>query len=159
MSLHSNADHRRESMLRRRFAVSLALALSAALLLSLVLGGNVQKRAQGQPPEGVPPIQLVFGDAAVVDGNVVVSWARVHEDHGVKEVGVTIPVAVFDDMPDEDGDGPAGAFASLAFPDVVRETTYFNHVELHSNPHGHPTGPGSVNPDRNRVPHFDFHFY
>ncbi len=146
-------------MKRRNFAVGLVLAAAAALVLPLVLSGNAQKRAQGQPPEGVPPIQLIFGDAELVDGNLVVSWARVHRDHGVKEVGVTIPVAVFDDMPDEDGDGPHGAFATLDFPDVVQETTYFNHVELHSNPHGHPTGPGSVNPDRNRVPHFDLHFY
>jgi hypothetical protein len=146
-------------MLRRSFAASLALAVVAALMLSLVVGGNAQKRAQGQPPEGVPPIQLVIGDAELIDGNLVVSWARVHSSHGVKEVGVTIPVAVFDDMPDEDGDGPHGAFTTLEFPDVVQETTYFNHVELHSNPHGHDTPPGSVNPIRNSVPHFDFHFY
>jgi hypothetical protein len=77
----------------------------------------------------------------------------------VEEVGVTIPVALFDNQPTEKGAGPAGAIASLVFPKVVQELTYLNHVEVHSQPHGHPAPPGSVNPDRNRVPHFDFHFY
>jgi hypothetical protein len=146
-------------MKRHRFAVSLGVAAVGAILFSLAMLGSAPKRAQGTPPEGVPPVSLIFGDAELVDGNLIVSWARVHRDHGVKEVGVTIPVAVFDDMPDEDGDGPHGAFTTLEFPGVVQETTYFNHVELHSNPHGHDTPPGSVNPIRNSVPHFDFHFY
>jgi hypothetical protein len=146
-------------MKRHGLAVSFALAAAVALLLSLVLGGNVYERAHARPPEDVPPIQWVFGDAELVDGNLVVSWARVHAWNGVKEVGVTIPVAVFDEMPEEDGPGPHGAYATLAFPDIVQETTYFNHVELHSNPHGHDTPPGSVNPIRNSVPHFDFHYY
>jgi hypothetical protein len=145
-------------MKRRNFAAGLALAVTAALLLPLILGGNAQQRAQAEPHEADPPVRLIVGDADLVAGNLVVSWARVHRDHGVLEVGVTIPVAVFDDMP-EDGDGPAGAFASLKFPAVVRETTYFNHVEVQSEPEGHVAPPGSVNPDRNRVPHFDFHFY
>jgi len=145
-------------MKRHRYSVSLALVIGAAVLLSLAMLGSGERPAHGQPPEGVPPIKLVFGDPDVVDGNLVVSWARVHEDHGVKEVGVTIPVAVFDDMP-VDGDGPAGAIASLAFPRLVQEQTFFNHFELQSEPEGHVAPPGSVNPDRNRVPHFDFHFY
>lgn len=146
-------------MKSRTFALKLGLAAGAALLLLLGILGHGQKPARGGPPQGVPPIRLVIGDGALVGEHRIVAWARVHEWHGVKEVGVTIPVAVFDNMPDEDGDGPHGAFASLAFPDVVQETTYFNHLELHSNPHGHDTAPGSVNPIRNSVPHFDFHFY
>jgi hypothetical protein len=146
-------------MFCRSFAGSAALAAGVALVLSLAAGGNAQKRAQGQPPEGLPPVQLIVGDAELVDGNYIVSWARVHRENVVKEVGVTIPVALFDEMPDEDGAGPSGAFATLEFPDVVRETTYLNHLELNSNPDGHDTPPGSVNPIRNSVPHFDFHFY
>ena len=76
----------------------------------------------------------------------------------VDAVGVTIPVGLFDNMPDP-GDGPAGANVSLAFPGLVQEKTFLNHFELQSNPHGHEAGPGNVNPDRNRVPHYDFHFY
>jgi hypothetical protein len=55
--------------------------------------------------------------------------------------------------------GPAGAIASLVFPEIVRSTTYFNHFELHSQAHGHETPPGSTNPIRNSVPHYDFHCY
>src|SRR5262249_21334292 len=57
------------------------------------------------------------------------------------------------------GSGPAGAIASLDFPALVQETTFFNHLEMQSNLHGHDTPRGSVNPTRNSVPHFDFHFY
>lgn len=146
-------------MLRRSFAAGLALAATGAPLLPLLIGGNAQQRAWGKPPEGVPPMQLIFGDTTLVDGNLVTTWARVLRDEVVKEVGVTIPVDLFDDQPVVDGDGPAGAIASLAFPGLVQEQTFFNHFELQSEPDGHVAPPGSVNPNRNRVPHFDFHFY
>ncbi len=146
-------------MLRHSFAVSLALASGAALLLSLVIGGSGQNLALGKPPKKVPPTHLVIGDATVVQGNFIVTWARVRKNGDIKEVGVTIPVDLFDDQPTEAGSGPAGAIASLVFPETVRDTTFFNHFELHSNPHGHETPPGSANPIRNSVPHFDFHFY
>jgi hypothetical protein len=64
-------------MLRRNSAVSVALAAGGALLLSLALVGSAAKRAQGEPPAGIPPTQLVVGDAELVEGNLVVSWARV----------------------------------------------------------------------------------
>lgn len=146
-------------MLRRRFAVSLALALGTALVLALAIGGGSQNPVLGEPPPESPRTQLVIGDATVVQGNLIVTWARVRANGDIKQVGVTIPVALFDNQPTEAGDGPAGAIASLVFPETVRETTYFNHFELQSEPDGHVAPPGSVNPDRNRVPHFDFHFY
>jgi len=146
-------------MFRRSFAVGLALASGAALLVSLVLVGSIQQRAQGEPPLEIPRTRLVVGDSTLVQGNLVVTWARVRDNGDIKEVGVTIPVDLFDDQPTEPGDGPDGAIASLVFPANVRDTTYFNHFELHSNPNGHVTPPGSVNPLRNSVPHFDFHFY
>jgi hypothetical protein len=120
--------------------------------------GSAHNRAPGQSPDAIPPTQLVIGDTATVEGNAIVTWARVHARHGVQEVGVTIPVALFDDQP-EPGSGPAGAIASLLFPEIVRDTTFFNHFELHSQAHGHETPPGSTNPIRNSVPHYDFHFY
>lgn len=146
-------------MKRPMFAASLALATGAALLSALALFGTSPRPVQAQPPANVPPIRLVFGDATIVDGNLVTTWARVLRDEVIKEVGVTIPVNLFDHQPVEDGDGPAGAIASLAFPRLVQEQTFFNHFELQSEPEGHVAPPGSVNPDRNRVPHFDFHFY
>src|SRR5687767_7571923 len=55
--------------------------------------------------------------------------------------------------------GPAGAIAVLNYPPVVKATTYFNHVEIHSEPNGHPNNPGYVQANRYLVPNFDFHFY
>jgi hypothetical protein len=145
-------------MFSRHFGANLALGLGAALPLCLVMVGSAHNPAPGQSPDAIPPTQLVIGDAATVEGHVIVTWARVHARHGVQEVGVTIPVALFDDQP-EPGSGPAGAIASLVFPEIVRDTTFFNHFELHSQAHGHETPPGSTNPIRNSVAHYDFHFY
>ena len=136
----------------------LALGLGATLPLCLVMVGSAHDPGPRQSPDAIPPTQLVIGDTATVEGNVIVTWARVHARHGVQEVGVTIPVALFDRQP-EPGSGPAGAIASLVFPEIVRDTTFFNHFELHSKPYGHETPPGSTNPIRNSVPHYDFHFY
>ncbi|HZR83438.1 MAG TPA: hypothetical protein VFD92_20255 [Candidatus Binatia bacterium] len=55
--------------------------------------------------------------------------------------------------PHGSGDGPAGAVAVLKFPDVVREQTVFDHLELHWNPSGHE--PENIY----GRPHYDFHFY
>lgn len=103
--------------------------------------------------------EVVWGETAVVDGAMVATWAVVSKRSGaVMAAGATVPISLAQNMPAR-GAGPAGAFASLDFPAVVRDTTYFNHLEMHSQQNGHPAPPGSVNPDRNRVPHFDYHFY
>ena len=146
-------------MKRYGFATSLALASGAALVFALAIGGSGQNPVLGEPPLENPRTRLVIGDATVVQGNVVVTWARVRANGDIKQVGVAIPVALFDNQPTDPGDGPAGAIASLVFPEIVRDNTFFNHFELHSNPYGHDTALGSANPIRNSVPHFDFHFY
>lgn len=126
--------------------------LSTIYLAAAQDGGESDRNERGRG-------RFVFGDLAVVDGNPVMTWAMVSNDEEIEQVGVTIPVGLFDNQPTEPGDGPKGAIASLVFPEMVQNLTYLNHFELHSQPHGHPAPPGSVNPDRNRVPHFDFHFY
>jgi hypothetical protein len=144
-----------------------SLALSARtilLLLPLAIAGGSWSQAQGKQPPKQTRDRLVIGDMALVPDNLgvehlVTTWAKVTREDDVEEVGVTIPVALFDNQSLERGDGPAGAIASLVFPELVRELTYFDHFELHTQPHGHPAPPGSTNPDRNRNPHFDFHFY
>lgn len=145
-------------MLNRHSGAGLALGLGATLPLCLVMGVSAHNPPLGQSRDAIPPTQLFIGDTAAVEGSVIVTWARVHTRHGVQEVGVTIPVALFDDQP-EPGSGPAGAIASLVFPEIVRHTTFFNHFELQSQAYGHETPPGSTNPIRNSVPHYDFHFY
>lgn len=103
--------------------------------------------------------RVVWGETAVVDGAMVATWAIVSKKSGaVMAAGATVPISLAQNMPAR-GAGPAGAFASLDFPAVVRDTTYFNHLEMQSQKNGHPAPPGSANPDRNRVPHFDYHFY
>jgi hypothetical protein len=105
-------------------------------------------------------LRVVWGESAVVDGARMATWALVYPRDGtILAAGVTFSVKMAEEMPPADGPGPAHAFASLDFPAEVRDATFLNHLEMQSNPHGHEAGPGNVNPDRNRVPHFDFHFY
>lgn len=146
-------------MLRRSLAASFALASFFVLFLLAAMIGSTPNRAQGEPPDSANGNRTIIGDATMVNGNLIVTWAKVTVDNEIKKVGVTIPVDLFDNQPEEDGDGPGGAIASLVFPSVVRDTTYLNHFELHTEPHGHVSPPGSVNPNRFAVPHFDFHFY
>jgi hypothetical protein len=89
----------------------------------------------------------------------------------VIESGVTVPFSLIQNPPtpvlnrvtrhaghDHRADeveavGPAGAFVVVDFPDVVKQTTYLNHFELHWNPAGHPPD------DIYGAAHFDLHFY
>ena len=103
--------------------------------------------------------RLVWGETTVVDGALVATWAIVSKKNGsVMAAGASMPNVLAENMPAR-GTGPAGAFASLEFPAVVRDTTYFDHLEIQPQPVGHASPLGSVNPNRNAVPHFDFHFY
>lgn len=100
--------------------------------------------------------RLIFGESSRVDGGRVSTWAVVTSNGKIEEVGVTIPLRVFINQPDK-ASGPLGAIAVLQFPEVVRQATFFNHFELHSNAMGHMSPP--FEPNRYMVPHFDFHFY
>jgi hypothetical protein len=104
-----------------------------------------------------PGSRLVWGESAIVDGGRIVTWAVVSADNQVLAVGITFSQKLAADMP-EHGDGPAGAIASLQFPAVVQETTFFNHLEIQPEPDGHVSPPGS-NGTVYSVPHYDFHFY
>ncbi len=101
--------------------------------------------------------QIIVGDTAEIAGGVAATWARVNGGGKVIWVGATIPLSIVENMPPP-GSGPAGAIAVLNFPDAVQTSTYFNHLEIQSDPHGHPN-PGGVDPNRYAVAHFDFHFY
>ena len=103
--------------------------------------------------------RVLWGESTLIDGARVVTWALVSpRDNTILAAGVSFSLKLAQEMP-APGDGPAGAIASLAFPAVVQQTSFFNHLEIQSNQHGHEAPPGSVNPNRNMVPHFDFHFY
>jgi len=102
--------------------------------------------------------KILVGETTLVAGGPVSTWARVNGEGKVIWVGATIPLSMVENQPPP-GTGPAGAIAVLNYPPVVQQTTYFNHFELHSQAHGHPTNPGYETHDRYSEPHFDFHFY
>jgi hypothetical protein len=104
------------------------------------------------------PEKLTIGQRAIVDGSEVSTWARVNDAGRVTWVGLTMPLALVENMPGP-GSGPIGAIAVLEYPAIVQATTYFNHAEIHSQPDGHPTNPEYVDANRYAAPHFDFHFY
>jgi hypothetical protein len=103
----------------------------------------------------------VCGDDAVVDGSRIATWAILsNADDSILAAGVTLGMEIVQDLLTlAAGTGPAGAIASLRFPDVVRQATYFEHVEIQLVPQGHTISPSQCNPDYNLVPQFDFHFY
>jgi hypothetical protein len=103
--------------------------------------------------------RLIVGETTEIAGGTATTWARVNGAGNVIWVGLTIPLSMVENMPAVRGLGPAGAVVVLNFPQVVQESTYFNHVEIHSNPSGHPSNPEYADPNRYAVPHFDFHFY
>jgi len=126
----------------------LGLPLAAAVLLLPQTGAAHQDASD----------QIVAGTSIEIAGGVASTWARVNAHGDVIWVGLTIPLAMVENQP-EPGDGPAGAIAVLDYPAVVKQTTYFNHAEIHSSDHGHPANPAYTNPARYLAPHFDFHFY
>lgn len=129
---------------------------SAGALASPEANGNVVSSFA----RDVHGVRVLWGESTNVDGARVATWALVSpHDEAIVAAGVTFSLKLAKDMPQEPGPGPAGAVASLDFPGAVQQATFFNHLEIQPEPHGHEAPPGSVNPDRNRVPHFDFHFY
>jgi len=149
-------------MNRRSFAASFALAVWTLLGLfgaPEAEPGDGNGNTASSYAQQVRGAQMIRGDRTVIDGVPIATWALVHpQDDTLLAVGVTFSQKLAEDMP-EPGDGPAGAIASLNFPGIVQDTTFLYHLEIQSNIHGHATAPGNVNPNRNAVPHFDFHFY
>src|SRR5205814_7944961 len=102
--------------------------------------------------------RVLWGESTLIDGARVVTWALVSpHTNEILAAGITIPINLIENQPQQPGSGPDGAIASLEFPAIVQETTYFNHFELHTQPNGHPFSPIAANPNRYRAPHFDFH--
>lgn len=147
MKNRNSVEHQFTPRLRAAWLKHSSVLLAAAVL---ALSGVV---ANAGPDE-----KLIDGESLTIDGATVSTWARVNGKGKVIWVGLTMPVALAENTPSP-GSGPAGAFAVLNYPAIVQETTYFNHVEIQANPHGHATNPNFVDLNRNSVPHFDIHFY
>lgn len=149
---------------RRSVVLSAVGAFSALTFSAAGCGG-------GSNSVSLPgPTRIVTGQSQTVSGATVSTWARLDATDTVIEAGVTLPLSIIQNPPapvinratrhaghehraDEiEAVGPAGAFVVTDFPDIVKQTTYLNHFELHWNPIGHP-------PARYGAAHFDFHFY
>src|SRR5688572_13250365 len=107
--------------------------LTAGALLVLLAIAVVPKTVALADPSRAGRDRYVFGDMDFVADNVgdlhpVMTWALVTPEEDIEDVGVTIPVALFDNQPTAGGDGPAGAITSLVFPEVVQDFTYLHHV-------------------------------
>jgi hypothetical protein len=94
----------------------------------------------------------VEGQSGFINGQRVSTWADVDSMNRVQAVGVTLPASLIQNPPHTQGTGPAGAQVSLLFPEVVRNTTFFNHFQAHHEHEGHP-------PPMYSKAHWDFHFY
>lgn len=122
------------------------------ILTTAVLTGGVIASLIGCGGGSGDGSRFVFGGSQVVSGATVSAWSRLASNNTVLEVGATIPLSIFQNPPAQAGAGPAGAIAVVDFPAQAQSTTFFNHLELHWNPTGHP-------PAYTMVPHFDLHFY
>lgn len=121
--------------------------VAIAALITLISGCGSSDDSPSQSTH------VVTGASQTVSGATVSTWARVDAVDTVREFGVTVPLALVQNPPAGPGSGPAGAVAVLAFPDIVKASTFFDHFELRWEPNGHP-------PARFMgVPHFDFDFY
>lgn len=126
--------------------------MTVARLAAVVLALSGGAAGAGQPDK------IIGGESVSIAGGTVATWARVNGGGKVIWVGLTIPLSMAENMPPP-GSGPAGAVATLNYPAVVQQTTYFNHAEIQSNEHGHPANPRFADVHRYEAPHFDFHFY
>jgi hypothetical protein len=156
----------------RRGALAAAVAL-AAVAWHAALGLNVSRAddalrndatahviaafARGR---GIHGGEVLWGETTLIDGAMVGTWSIVSRQNGqILAVGATIPLSLSENQPQQPGPFPRGAIASLDFPTIAQETTYFNHLEIHTEPNGHIIAPIAVDPNRFRPAHFDFHFY
>lgn len=103
--------------------------------------------------------QTVMGASGVLFGAQVTSWAKLNAQKVVQEVGLTLPMQAIQNAPEPStGETPPtdammqGPTLRLEFPDVVKKTTFLDHMDLYWEKFGHP-------PERYLTPHFDFHFF
>lgn len=122
--------------------------------LGLVGLGAVIAFAQNQP-------KTVMGAEGTLFGAKVSSWATLDAQGAVQEVGVTVPMSAIEKapVPAADAKPPAnmdammmGPTLRLEFPEVVKKTTFLDHLDLYWEEFGHP-------PARYITPHFDLHFF
>ena len=95
-------------------------------------------------------VTTVFGESQTI-GALTARTSATLVNGQVTEAVTIVPRGMLTPAPAQ-GTGPAGSFLSLDYPAEVQNTTFFNHIEVHYNPAGHP-------PMVFQVPHFDIHAY
>lgn len=104
--------------------------------------------------------KTLMGQEGMLFGAKVTSWAKLDPKGTVLEAGITIPLAAIEKaplpaagaQPPAEGSPDMAPELTLDFPDIVKKTTFLDHLELWWEPFGHP-------PERYLAPHFDFHFF
>ena len=124
----------------RFHTLRLALPLAALLALAGCSGGG----------DGGKFVDVVDGASQTVNGSTLRTYAVV-DDGTVLQAGMVVPFALIQ-TPPPPGTGPLGSY-SLAYPAVVQQTTFLNHIEFAYLPMGHdPEGLYNVE-------HYDIHGY
>jgi hypothetical protein len=96
--------------------------------------------------------KTVQGPSGDLWGSKVQSWASVDAQGRVAEAGFTVPMKALRAASPGAGHQGMGPDLVLDFPEVVKRTTFLDHMEFWWEPQGHP-------PERFLVPHFDLHFF
>lgn len=78
-------------------------------------------------------------------GEILESWARYHEDMALAELGVTLPMALIENL-------ATSSSTVLEFPELASEQSGFTALGLDYLVEGH-------GPQPYLMPHFDMHFY
>ena len=91
-------------------------AVAAARLSAIVVAGAAAS--------GGGRGRVVQGESRTIGGARVSTWAVLDDASNSQEVGVTVPLALIERPPAEPGDGPAGALATLRFPNWFDENGF-----------------------------------
>src|SRR4051812_6026542 len=78
--------------------------------------------------------KIQLGPPSQIYGSDATTWAKVDCTEKVVEVGFNLNMVSIENAPTD----PVGGFiAAIEFPEIVKATTFFNHVGLWWEPHGH----------------------
>lgn len=113
-----------------------------AAVAATVLAMSCDKDKDIKPTGGI-----LYGPEVKMGNGKARSFFEPDENNHPKSIGIAIDVAALENLPEQET-----SFV-LQVPQIVKQTTPYNHISLDWGPHGH--GPVSIY-DK---PHFDIHFY
>lgn len=119
----------------------------SVLAASIACAAAIAACAHGEDnssPAGTRVGDRISGASSTLGGAEVGTYAVSDGAGGVSHVGATVPLAVFTAATPEN--------ATAEFPDIVKQTTFFNHIYFTKPPYGHPPVPYLVE-------HLDLYFF